>query len=349
MINRFHHKGNHPVFLFVLFLSLLSTAGCKPYRLVIDVTDTNEGLTETTVMKDAGASTFADNKIAMIDITGVIADHRTGSLLSQGYNPLSEFLERLQRAEKDNAVKAVILHINSPGGSVAASETIYRELLRFRKKTGKPIIVSMGEVAASGGYYVALASDEIIAQPSTITGSVGVLIQLVNISKGLNKLGIEAKAVVSGPNKIMGSPLEKESPEHRKLFQEIVNEFYDSFRSKVMKRRPGLKPELADMATDGRVFTGEQAVKIGLVDKTGFLRDAFADAKKAAGLSKARLVKYHRPSRRTGTAYAADTHFNAGNTGGMEVNLLQIRFEEAFSNGSTAGFYYLWSPGLSAE
>ncbi|MFG0252936.1 MAG: S49 family peptidase, partial [Phycisphaerales bacterium JB038] len=190
-----------------LAATLLLLGGCTPYRLVIDITSPTERLVETTVHSDADG--WGASKIALIDLTGVIADRDTSTLLAAGGNPVSSLLERLRRAEADHRVKAVVLRVNSPGGTVAASETIYLELRRFRERTGKPIVVQMGEVAASGGYYIALAGDRLIAQPSTITGSIGVLIQLVTVSGTMRLLGVNAEAVVSGPNKTMGSPFER--------------------------------------------------------------------------------------------------------------------------------------------
>lgn len=310
--------------------------GCTPYRLVIDITKPRERLIETTVHDERG---WRGNKIALIDLTGLIADRDTSTLLSSGENPVSALHERLSRAEKDRRVKAVVLRVNSPGGTVAASETMYHELRAFRERSGKPIVVQMGEVAASGGYYVALAGDTIIAQPSTITGSIGVLIQLVNISGSLKMIGVRAEAVVSGPQKTMGSPLEPEKPGHRELLQGIVNEFYYSFRRVVAERRD-LSEEALATATDGRIMTGAQALTLGLVDNTGTLMDAYDAAKKLAGIERARLVKYHRPSQRVASAYDATSE----QPGGLQINLMQLKLDGLWEG--TGGFYYLWAPEL---
>ncbi|MCK4872563.1 MAG: signal peptide peptidase SppA [Phycisphaerales bacterium] len=329
-----------------LLCALFTAVGCMPYRFVIDVTSPTEELTESVILRDRGASRWGQAKIAMIDLNGTFADRQSSSVLTPPRNPVSEFVERLREAEEDDAVRAIIVRINSPGGTVAASETLYQELCAFRERSGKPIVILMGEVAASGGYYVALAGDELIAQPTTVTGSIGVLIQLVNISDTMRMLGIRARAVTSGPNKAMGSPFEPEESEHRAIFQRIVDEFYASFCALVVERRPNIQPELLAGATDGRVMTGTQAAQIGLIDRTGTLRDAFDAAKHRAGLTSAKLVKYHRPSEHIATPYAV-TGSAQPTAASHQVNLIQVNLSEL--PGMTSGFYYLWDPTLDAE
>ncbi len=330
-------RGGRLVLLIALALAFLLLTGCTPYRLVIDVTSPTERLVETTVHSDAKG--WGSHKIALIDLSGVIADRDTSTLLAAGGNPVSSLFERLRKAEHDDRVKAIVLRVNSPGGTVAASETIYLELRRFRERSGKPIVVQMGELAASGGYYISLAGDKLIAQPTTVTGSIGVLIQLVNVSGTMRLLGVHAEAVVSGPNKTMGSPFEPEEEQHRELFQGIVDEFYTSFRGLVAERR-GLSEEVLNEMADGRIMTGAQAQRVGLVDETGTLLDAFAAAKKLAGIDRAKLVKYHRPSQRVASAYDATSSAPAE----TEVNVLQVKLDSLL--GGTSGFYYLWAPGL---
>jgi protease IV len=330
-------RGGRLVLLIALALAFLLLTGCTPYRLVIDVTSPTERLVETTVHSDAKG--WGSDRIALIDLAGVIADRDTSTLLAAGGNPVGSLFERLRKAEHDDRVKAIVLRVNSPGGTVAASETIYLELRRFRERSGKPIVVQMGEVAASGGYYISLAGDKLIAQPTTVTGSIGVLIQLVNLSRTMRLLGVNAEAVVSGPNKTMGSPLEPEDPQHRELFQGIVDEFYASFRSLVAERR-GLSEDVLDEMADGRIMTGAQAQRVGLVDETGTLLDAFAAAKDLAGIDHAKLVKYHRPSQRVASAYDAVSSAPAE----TEVNVLQVKLDNLL--GGTSGFYYLWAPGI---
>ncbi len=317
-------------------LLLLVLAGCSRMRFVVDLGPTEDALTESVVMEDRGAS----DKVALVDLTGLIANMPRPGFPSAGENPVARFSESLRKAAADARVKAVLVRINSPGGTVTASDVLYQEILRFKEKTGKPVVVMMDDVAASGGYYVACAGDLIVAHPTTVTGSIGVIIQTFNFSGGMQKIGIKADAVVSGPNKAMGSPFEPMPPEHRALLQGLVDEFYGNFVAIVRASRPKLAEADIKSITDGRVVTGRRAAEVGLVDKLGFLPDAFEAAKGAAGIARARLVKYHRPLEYVGSAYATAP----GASGPAEINLLQLNLEGYPA--AEAGFYYLWDPSV---
>lgn len=258
-------------------------------------------------------------KVVLIDVRGVILDSPRRGLLSPAINPVDELAARLEKAERDPGVRAVVLRINSPGGGVAATETMYREVRRFRERTGRPVVVSMGEVAASGGYYLALAGDAIYAQPSTITGSVGVIMPTINVSQGLARIGIVSRSITSGPNKDMANPLEPMRQGQYDLLQGMVDEFYGQFRSTVLERRravmlalesscdggsapDGAEPAMlrafesrADELLDGRIMTGSQALAVGMVDANGGVREAFAHACLLAGVApdRARMIKYY--------------------------------------------------------
>jgi protease-4 len=314
---------------------VMSLAACSGVRFVIDAVPATDELTETVVMEDDDAS--KRHKVAMIDVTGVIVDAERPGLLVRGENPVSRFVESLKRAEDDDDVKAVVIRINSPGGTVTASDVMYREIIHFKARTRKPVIISMSDVAASGGYYIACAGDVIVANPTTVTGSIGVILQTINVSEGLRKIGVKADAITSGPNKAMGSPLEPMPAEHRELLQGLVNEFYDSFKSLVVAARPRVSPGDLEWITDGRVITGRKAAEAGLVDAQGDLRDAFKAAKERADLKDAMLVKYHRALEYVGSPYA-----HSPLAAGSEVNLLQVNIDQL--PGTQAGFYYLWDP-----
>jgi protease-4 len=322
--------------LYLLGAMALAAAGCTRLRFVVDLVPADEGLGESVVLRDAGASA---DKVALIEVSGPIADAAAPRLLGGGDNPVGRFAESLHRAEQDQRVKAVVIRINSPGGTVGATEEMHRELLRFKERSGRPVVVCMGEVAASGGYYLACGADRILALPSTITGSIGVIMQTVNVSEGLQRIGIRADAITSGPNKAVGSPLQPMSAEHRSLLQGIVDEMYASFRAVVVTGRPGVAPADLEAATDGRVVTGRRAAELGLVDAIGDVRDAFAAAKELAGLDRARLVKYHGAGEHAGSAWS---HAGAP-TATPQVNLVQLNL------GLPAGldqpaFWYLWDP-----
>lgn len=327
-----------PVLLLVLVVFAALGGGCSRLRFIVDAVPAGDELTETTVLRDErrGFGFGSGFKVALIDVSGLLADARRRDFLGRGENPVDLFTESLRRAAADGKVRAVILRIDSPGGTVSASEIMYRELVHFREETGKPVIVLMSAVAASGGYYLACGGDEIIAHPSTITGSIGVLLQTINVSEGMRRIGIRADAITSGPNKTVGSPFEPMPPEHRALLQGVVDEFYASFIAVVTEARPGIAADDLRRVTDGRVVTGARAVAVGLVDSLGDVRDAFARAKERAGISSARVVKYHRPLDHVGSVYAYAP------IPSPQINLFQLNVD-AFPSGG-AGFYYLWDP-----
>ena len=303
-------------------------------------------------MGDEGGS-----KVALIDVRGLIADRTRSSFLSPGSNPVDELAARLEKAQKDADVKAVILRINSPGGTVSASDTMYREVRRFREKTGKPVVVSMSELAASGGYYLSLSGDEIFAQPTTITGSIGVIIPSINISEGLKKIGVVSRSIKSGVNKDLANPLEPMREGQYAVLQGMVDEFYARFKGLVVERRG--RPQASESAasesrhwldmsrladlTDGRVVTGAEAVKAGLADREGDLRDAFERAKTLAGMSGGRLVKYHTDGDRPRSAYAEEEVSPRMGVG--DTNLVKVEMGN-LGLGELGGMpYYLWMPG----
>ncbi|UCD76274.1 MAG: signal peptide peptidase SppA [Phycisphaerales bacterium] len=333
----------NPLRIWILLPLVLTAAalpaGCTRLRFVIDAIPADDRLVETTVLDDRPPSRRGRSraKIAMIDVNGTIADARRSEVFSDGENPVARFTEALRIAENDHNVRAVIIRLNSPGGAVTASDVMYREVQHVKAKTGKPVVMLMGDTAASGAYYLACAGDEIIAHPTTVTGSIGVIIQTFSFSEGLNRIGIRAESITSGSNKAMGSPFEPMSEEHRALLQGLVDEFYGRFRSIVTEARPGLSEADLEWVTDGRVVSGERAAEIGLVDRTGDLHDAFARAKELAKIPAARLVKYHRPLDFVGSAYSAAP------TPQTQVNLMQLNLDGGPLPGG-AGFYYLWDP-----
>ena len=325
-------------------LALLLTAcltACGPATFVVGVSPGGQALTATPVERDGR---MGSSKIVIIDVNGMIANANQGGLLSAGENPVATLDEKLHAAQADPKVKAVILRINSPGGTVTASDMMYRQVNRFREASGKPVIVLMTDVAASGGYYLSCAGDHIIAYPTTITGSIGVVMQTFSIKPALSKIGIQAQALVGGPNKTAGSPFETLSPDQQQLLQAMVDEFYEGFQNVVREARPDIPADQWDNVTDGRVVTGIQALDVGLVDQLGDIHDAFAKAKALADISRADLWIYHRPLDYVASPYARS---NTTPTGDIEINLLHLDLSGMNSGLNTpVGLYYLWRPDL---
>ena len=203
-------------------------------------------------------------KIAVIEVKGVIS----------GY---MDTVSNIDKAQKDSSIKAVVLLVDSPGGAVGAAQEIYTAIEKLRKT--KPVVVSMGNVAASGGYYISAPANVIYANPGTITGSIGVIIQHVDASQILNKIGIKIENIKSGQNKDILYPNHPLTPEQKRLLEATILDVYDQFLDAIVKYRPIKKEELKKYA-DGRIFSGKQAQKIGLVDKLGNIQDAISEAKK---------------------------------------------------------------------
>jgi len=300
--------------MFVL-ASAVASAGCLPSRVTIALSGGALELEETRVIDEGGS-----DKVALIGVSGLISHEPiSAGLFDTAGNPVDRFVARLDRAREDPRVRAVIVRVNSPGGTVAASETLYEEIGRFRRETGRPVVISMAEVAASGGYYISLAGDVIFAQRGTTTGSIGVLIQTVNVSEGLSRIGVVAPSVTSGGNKALASPLEPVDVEHYEVLREMVDDFYDAFRDRVRARRPNIPgPRFADL-TDGRVLSASAAIEAGLVDRLGGVRDAFLEAKALAGVREASLVRYHREGVEPATPYASAARWRQSASGPAAV------------------------------
>lgn len=312
--------------------------GCGPISFTLGSSPADRKI-ESSVVQDAGG--FVSDRVAIIDVTGLITNSSSKGFLSESDNPVGLLHEKLEEARTDSRVKAIILRLNTPGGTVTASDAMYREVKRFREMSGKPVVAMMMDVTASGGYYLSCAADEIVAYPTTITGSIGVIMQTVSFKPVMDKIGISADAITSGPNKAAGSPLESLKPEQRALFQQIVDDFYGRFKGIVKDSRPKIPADQWAIVTDGRVFTGTEAAKLGLVDDVGDLYDAFAVAKKRAGIERANLVLYHREGDMHGSAYAEAPNIPTGTT---QINLAQINVQ-AMGETSSGAFWYLWQAG----
>lgn len=311
-------------------------AGCSAPSLLITPVTSNRQLVETELKRDGA---FVRDRIALIDVSGVLMNSRPSLLLGQGEHPVSFLLEQLDKARRDNRVKAVILRINSPGGSVVASELMHDEIAYFKKKTGKPVYAVMMDVAASGGYYIACACDEIFAQPSTVTGSIGVIMQLFDVSDTMAKIGVRSVAITSGAMKDAGSPFRHMEPKERELFQAIVNDMYERFVDVVVAGRPNLDEASVRALADGRVYTAAHAKEKGLVDEIRSLRDTIDYIKKKHDIARIKLVTYHRP-----VAYRPNYYASAPTRSHGDVNLLKLDLSRLPYLG-TPRFMYLWQPG----
>ncbi len=204
-----------------------------------------------------------------------------------------EIVRQLKKYRENRSVKAIVFRVESPGGGVAASQEIYEEVKKTRD-SGKPVVVSMGAVAASGGYYVSCGANRIVANPGTLTGSIGVIFQFLHVNELMKKLGVDESTFKSGNLKDAGSPFRKVTPEEQKYFQSLIADVYDQFVNVVAKERK-LDLRYVKKFADGRVFTGRQAKEYGFVDTLGTMEDAISIAASLAGIEgKPRVIKEYR-------------------------------------------------------
>jgi len=236
------------------------------------------------------AGTTGDT-VGVVRVTGIIATGGDVAGLFGAAAGSEGITSQIRRASKDNSVKALVIRINSPGGSAAASQEIYQAIREYQKDTKRPVIASMADVAASGGYYVAAACDQIVAAPATLTGSIGVIMETMDYHQLMDKIGVSSKPITSGKYKDMGSPFRAMRPDERQLMQTMVNDVYDQFVDAVAAGRKMDKAEVKRLA-NGRVFTGRQALAVKLVDSTGTFRDAIRVAAQKAGIKGEPTVKF---------------------------------------------------------
>ncbi len=229
------------------------------------------------------------DKIAIINIEGTIVGGKSEFGIFGSESGADNIARQIKRAGEDPSVKAIILRINSPGGSAAASQEIHAEVCKAREN-GKIVVASMSDIATSGGYYVACGADKIVANPGTITGSIGVIFSRLQYSELLERYGIRANVIKSGKYKDIGSPLRNMTAEERQILQELIDDIYFQFVRAVEEGRQMNEKEVLELA-DGRILTGRQAKEKGLVDELGNFQDAVDLASKLAGIEgKPRLV-----------------------------------------------------------
>ena len=317
-------------FVVLGFIAMLT--GCSaPSLLVTPVANTTK--IEEIKVQD-GKTAFAD-KVALIEVEGMLVNARTGGFLQAQENKLSLFTQQMEAAEKDPKVKAVVLRVNSPGGTVTCSDTMYQIVKKFRQTSHKPVIASGQEVMASGAYYLATGCDDIVVQPTTVVGSVGVIFELFQVDQGLAKLGVSTTTIKSAAHKDIGSPFRPMAVDEKQILQSTVDEYYKRFLGVVQAKCNITDPEKLAMATDGRVFSGCEALNIGLVDKVGLLSDAIDLAKEKANSPGAAVVMYKRPYGYSGSIYADTSIAPAQSSSAIQLQVPDSMF-------LPKGFYYLW-------
>ena len=276
------------------------------------------------------------DRVLVVDVEGAISSSVGSGALSREGDVLSRLYARLERAAADPRVKAVILRLDTPGGEVTASDIAYREILRFKERTGLPVIGLMMSVAASGGYYIAQACDTVLAHPSTLTGSIGVISIFPGFESLLDKIGVRMTVIKSGGMKDSGSPFRAMTDEEKKSYQTVIDEYYEDFLRVVAKGRSKVlaEAELRPLA-DGRVYTAKQALQLKLIDGIGYFDDAYKAALDRARLRSAQVVAFTYYPKAKNNLYAA----SLAASWPQAVTPL-----EKFLPSLKSGFYYLWLP-----
>jgi protease-4 len=316
--------------LLLLSLPVLAAfvVGCAPKFNLIG--DGNEPLRE---VKLEGEGT---DKVLVLSIHGTITlDPRSG-LLTERPSVVQEVSKRLKKASKDKSVKALVLAIDSPGGTVTASDILYEEIKRYKKESGAKVVAALLGVAASGGYYAAAAADRIVAHPTTLTGSIGTLFIRPDVAGLMDKIGVRAEVTKSGKYKDMGSFFRESQGKEREMLQEMISSLNRRFLDVVAASRKLTPEELANVA-DARVMSAEEAKRVKLVDSIGYLHDALAEAKRLAGLdADCRVVVYRSEEDKDDNPYSVLAQAQSS-------SLLQPELAKALAV-PEAGFYYLWMP-----
>lgn len=316
----------------LLGLCLLLFSGCS--FISVSLIPSVEPFKETTVMGTG------KDKILIVDISGIISDegkHGFGFLADEP-NTVSRIKEELTTAAQDRNIKAVILRINSPGGTVTASDILYHEIEQFKEASGVPVIACIMDLGASGGYYVAVSADKIVAHPTTVTGSIGVIMLNLSVEGLMQKIGVKDTSIKTGEHKDMGSPLKTMTEEEQKIFHGVLDDMYGKFLAVIVKNRHGLSMEKLRPLADGRIYTARQALELGLIDQIGYLDDAVSLAKEESGLTTARVILYHRPG-----AYKNNIYSQLNSPGFGSFNLINVDLK-AFVKSGAPSFMYLWSP-----
>lgn len=287
-------------------------------------------------------------KILVIDIDGEITSGPTGGGIFSSESTVVGVTEKLRKAADDSSVKAIVLRIDSPGGGVTASDIVYREIMRFRAENDVPVYTSMLDLCASGGYYIAMASDEVYASPTTVTGSIGVIAMFPQM-KGLgDKIGVGMEVIKSGANKDMGGFWKTMGQEERALLQGVIDEMYGNFVEIVHENRKeaGLSEERVRELADGRIYTADQAKAAGLVDGIMYLDEVIDHVAKENGMKKPKVVMYRRNAGESSeaTLYARSAPaLPRASADTTTVNMVNVDMGNALAP-KGAVFHYLWVP-----
>ena len=320
------------IYLIIFMVTLIVTSGCAAPKIKLfrDGTDP---------LKEFTLEGKAKEKILLIPIHGVISDAPKKAFLQPRPSMVQEIVSQLQKAEKDKNIRAILLKVNSPGGTATASDILYKEFLTYKNRTKAKVIVVMMDVAASGGYYLSLPADHIVAHPTTITGSVGAVFIYPKLTGLMEKIGLKVEVNKSGKNKDMGSPFRESTREERELLQKLTDSIGKRFLNLTAQHRNLNSNEINTVST-ARVFSAKEALDLKLIDEIGYLTDGIRKTKTLSNLPEdAKVVVYRR------TKFPNDNLYNPATTqsGIYRSPIVNIGLLDALSE-QQPGIYYLWKP-----
>ena len=277
-------------------------------------------------------------KILLVDFDGIINNQKnrniTGNTISLGM--VEKIRSILEKAKKDKKIQALLIKINSPGGTVTASDIIFHLLKDYKENNKVKVYVQVMDLAASGGYYVALAGDEIIAHPTSLVGSIGVIALKVNLKDLMTKIGVNWEIVKSGDKKDFMSPFRSFTKEERDLFQNTIDKYHQRFVATITQNRSELETTQVELLADGRIFDAEQAKRLNLIDHIGYVTDTIKRIKLDMNNLNLKLVTYHRGNKYQGNIYS---QFQKPTTFNM------INFDLGLNPNSLSPYFlYFWSP-----
>lgn len=314
--------------LCTIFFAVFFSSGCASIQL-----GPTMGPLEETVLE--GDST---EKVLLINLQGLISNQKdhafTGATTALGM--VEQVREIISKAEKDDDIKALLIKVNSPGGTVTSSDIIFHELVAYKKKHGIPVYVHVMDIAASGGYYIALAGDEIIAHPTSLVGSIGVIALKMNMEKLMGKIGVDWEIVKSGDKKDFMSPFRSFTDEERKLFQNTIDNFHNRFVNIIAQNRTELDLDEVRPLADGRVFDSKQAMDSNLIDEIGYITDTLGRIKLKLETPDLKVVTYHREGDYKSNLYSFSPQSPTFNMINLNLGLNKSSLSPYF--------LYLWMP-----
>lgn len=288
-----------------------------------------------------GRALRSPEKIALIDVDGLLVNAPITGLGTLGENPVAVFREKLDRVAADPCFRAVVVRINSPGGGVTASDIMWRDLREFRARSGVPVVACLMDVGTGGAYYVATAADQIVAHPTTITGGMGVILNLYNLRDALMQFNIIGTPVKAGAHVDLGTPIKDMDDEGREILQRIADQYHARFREVVRATRPEHDPGREE-DFDGRVFLAQEALERRLIDSIGYLDDAADLARQLGRAPAAKVVMLHRCHDAARSPYAVSPHQPA------QTGLLPLSVP-GFERSQLPTFLYIWQPEPTLE